>query len=74
MDTQTPRYHPGEHVLLTDPARGWHEVNGEVLRVITIAQQSHQSTRYLYVLRLGDDLTPVYASDEVLASAVKVAS
>ena len=68
MESDTPRYAPGDRVVLTDPTLGLNDVPGEVMRIITIAQQSHQSARYLYALRLEhDDISNVYVPEEVLA-------
>lgn len=74
MESTEPRYAPGDRVILSDPALGWSDVPGEVVRVVTIAQQSHQSARYLYALRLEHNATNVYVPEEVLAPMEQAAS
>lgn len=66
MENDKPRYAPGERVVLTDPALGLRNVPGEVVRIVTIAQQPHQSARYLYALRLEHEIPSVYVPEEVL--------
>lgn len=66
MENDKPRYAPGDRVVLTDPSLGLNNVSGEVVRIITIAQQSHQSARYLYALRLEHEIPSVYVPEDVL--------
>lgn len=72
--TQHPRYAPGDRVILSDPALGWADVPGVVMRILTIAQQPHQSARYLYALRLDHNVSTVYVPEEVLSPAERAAS
>lgn len=66
MENDKPRYAPGDRVVLTDPSLGLSNVSGEVVRIITIAQQSHQSARFLYALRLEHEIPNVYVPEDVL--------
>ncbi len=68
MDTQQPRYAPGDRVAVRDAANSRNDAPATVVRVMTIAQLSHQSTRYLYVLEMDDDHTSAYHSEEALAA------
>lgn len=70
MESDTPRYAPGDRVVLTDPALGLSDVPGEVVRIVTIAQQPNQSARYLYAIRLEHEIPGVYVPEEVLAPVV----
>lgn len=74
MESTEPRYTPGDRVILSDPALGWSDVPGEVVRVVTIAQQSHQSARYLYALRLEHNVSSVYVPEDVLFPMERAAS
>lgn len=67
VEYDNPRYAPGDRVVLTDPSLGLRNVPGEVVRIVTIAQQPHQSARYLYALRLEHDIPNVFVADDVLA-------
>lgn len=67
MENDKPRYAPGDRVVLTDPSLGLSNVSGEVVRIVTIAQQPHQSARYLYALRLEHEIPSVYVPEDVLA-------
>jgi len=74
MESTSPRYAPGDRVILSDPTLGWRDVPGEVVRVVTIAQQPHQSARYLYALRLEHNVSSVYVPEEVLSPMEQAAS
>ena len=67
MESYSPRYVPGDRVRLDDPATGWHDTPGTVVRTLTIAQQPHQSVRYLFEIQLDEHRIPVYVPEEVLA-------
>lgn len=69
MDTQQPRYAPGDRVAVRDATNNWHDAPATVVRVVPIAQLSHQSMRYLYVLEMDSDHTNVYLSEEALVAA-----
>lgn len=69
MDTQQPRYTPGDRVAVRDAANNRHDTPATVIRVVTIAQLSHQSTRYLYVLEMDGDHTSAYLSEEAIVAA-----
>lgn len=68
MDTPQPRYAPGDRVAVRDAANSRHDAPATVVRILTIAQLSHQSTRYLYVLEMDSDHTSAYLSEEALAA------
>ncbi|HEX8035007.1 MAG TPA: hypothetical protein VF510_14215 [Ktedonobacterales bacterium] len=68
MDTQQPRYAPGDRVAVSDAANNRHDAPATVVRVMTIAQLSHQSTRYLYVLEMDSDHASAYLLEEALAA------
>lgn len=72
MDTQQPRYVPGDRVAVRDAANNRHDAPATVVRVMMIAQLSHQSARYLYVLEMEGDHTSAYLSEEALVAAQQV--
>src|SRR5262245_24078891 len=69
MDTKQPRYAPGDRVAVRDATNNWHNAPATVVRVVPIAQLSHQSMRYLYVLEMDVDHSNVYLSEEALVAA-----
>lgn len=70
MNTDQPRYAPGDEVTLQDPMNGWDGISGTVVRVVTIAELPHQTARYLYLLRLSaSDEAEVYAAEDALTPA-----
>lgn len=68
MDTQQPRYTPGDRVFVRDAVNSRHDAPATVVRVMTIAQLSHQSARYLYVLEMDSDHTNAYLSEDALVA------
>ena len=65
MDTDQPRYAPGDDVLLIDPVHGWDGISGTVVRVVTIAELPHQTARHLYLLSLSaSEYDQVYATED----------
>lgn len=70
METSTPRYAPGDEVILMDPANGWDDVPVTVAQAVVIAPLPHQNVRYLYIVHLRErDSTSVYAPEEALRPA-----
>jgi hypothetical protein len=60
----TPTYHPGDDVILCNPAQGWENVRGRVTRVVPIAPLNDSTARYLYMLDLDGQTVPVLAANE----------
>jgi hypothetical protein len=60
----TPKYRPGDDVILSAPAMGRMQMQGRVVRIVPIAPLHNASARYLYMLDVEDRVGPVLAAEE----------